>query len=251
MKSTTILVAVVASLVGGVVGAVVFSQLAPPEPTTVPAPVATEVEGYDDSNLRGETRRNSDAIADLQGELLRMEARLQDAEDERAALVEENAKLKETAGNTGEGEVVTKPAESGAGEPASPELEAEVDRAVANALEKVAEKERAEKEAATRKETAGWMGDATTNIVKKLDAELTLTQFQRDRVNEIMANTTERIADLMVSGQGKSEDGREQWDTIWRETSDAIRSEIGSAQQTTYDELVGERGIVSIAWGGK
>lgn len=254
MKSSTILVAVFASLVGGAVGAFVVSQLAPaPEPATVPAPVAAEMEGYDDTALRGETTRNSDAIADLQAELIRIGARLDDLAEERDALIEENTKLKETAGETEPGgEVVTKTNGSDSGgesTPANPELEAEVDRAAAEALKKKDEQRRAEKEAATRKETEGWMGDASATITKKLDAELSLTQYQRDRINEIMANTTQRVADLMAAG--KSDDSRESWDTIWRETNDAIRNEIGSAQQTTYDELVGERGIVSIAWEGK
>ena len=252
MKSTTILVAVVASLVGGVVGALAFSQLAPgDEPTTVTAPVATEVEGYDDSALRADTRRNTDAINDVQGELLRLQDRVDELQDERKALLEENTKLKQHTNETVDVEVVTKPGETDTPRSTSPELEAEVDRAVAAALEKQAEQERAEWEAATRKETEGWMGDARDNITEKLDAKLTLTQFQRDRIGEIMGNTTQRVADLMVSGAGKGDDGREQWDTIWRETTEAIRNELGTAQQTTYDELVGERGIVSIAWDSK
>ncbi|MBZ0134955.1 MAG: hypothetical protein K8I27_01115 [Planctomycetes bacterium] len=250
MKTTTVLAAVIAALVGGVVGALVFSQLAPVAPAPVPTPVAAEADSYDDSAVRSETRRNSDAIANLQGDLLRLQVRLKDADDERAILVNENRKLKEAAAST-EPEGVTAKPDGSTVEPASPELEAKVERALANALEKAAEKERAEKEAATRKQTAGWMGEAGETITKKLDARLALTQYQRDRITEIMADTTDRIADLMVAGQGKSEDGREQWDTIWRETSEAIRNEMGSAQQTTYDELVGERGVVSIAWGGK
>ena len=248
MKFTTILTPVVASLIGGAIGALVVWQIAlAPQPAPVPALAGAQLESYDDSTLRHETKRNAEAIVDLQGELLRTQGRINELALERNSLLEENRQLKDGSAVGAQGEI----REAGASKAEIHELETEVDRAVAEALKKQADQEREEKVAATRNETESWMGDARDNIVSKLDAELSLSQYQRDRIIEIMANTTQRVSELMASGGGKGEDGRTQWNSIWRETGDAIRSELEWAQQSAYDELVGERGIVSIAWEGK
>lgn len=245
MKATTILLVLAASLAGGAVGALIVTWLdVRPKPPTQAAQAPANM---DRQGGKADTQRVGDAITDLQAQLERIEKQLADAREERKDLRAHNEELQASLERAEAGV----PANDSGAEATTPAMEAEVDRAVQEALEKAAENERVEKAAATRRETEGWMGDARDNIVRKLDEKLLLTQFQRDRIGEIMQRTTERIADLMVSGAGKSEDGREQWNAIWQETTDAIRNELGSAQHTTYDELVGERGIVSIAWEGK
>lgn len=258
MKSSSLLLALIAAVVGGVVGAFSFSVIQP-SADPVPRPDdgsigVTPNEPYNDTDLRVALKQSDDELAALRLELGALKTDLSLA---KQAMVEENTKPAaddaKVEGTETEVESET-PAES-SDQPES-ELKAEVDTAVKDALAKAREEEREKEVAAKRNQTEKWVNNGRDRVLKTLDAELNLTVTQRENIARAFDSMNTRISELYEDATVAKENGEDfdwgtEWETLIEDTDAAIRAEIGTAQLHAYDELAGERGFSGIAWPSK
>ncbi|MEZ5990927.1 MAG: hypothetical protein R3E76_01040 [Planctomycetota bacterium] len=255
MKSSSLMLAVIAALLGGIVGAFVFSVVAPPTaaPRQDTASVdAKSAEPYDDGDLRAAVKRSEDELATLRLEIGALTTELNAARRERAGLAGSNKVVTE---EPEEGEV-SPAARAGTPESSDSELKAEVDQAVKDALARAQKEEREKAIAAKRGQTQKWIDDGRERVLKKLDAELSLTTIQRENISKVFDSMNARMADLYEEAETAKENGEAfdwnaEWGALIEDTDAAIRAEIGTAQLPAYDELAGEHGFIGIAWPGK
>lgn len=250
MKPSLVLVIVLAAVAGGVIGGLVvalFSESGEQKPVAVPE--LADIQSYDDRALKAEIRRNA---ADLESARIRfndLAGQLESARDERDALRRENSVL------TGKVERLesVRPA---ALKLADTKDVTEYDRAAQKALERARNKEEAEAVARKEKQMARWMEQGRTRVLETLDKKLSLSQAQRDGISVVLDNLNRRIRELNTAGAAAKESGEDydwqgEWNSALEDAETELRNELSSAQQTTYDELVGEGNISRIAWPDK
>ena len=265
MKPTWLVIAVCASVLAGAGGGYVATQYSAAKPETNKVAVeATDLGGSDDSAINLDVQDKK--IAGLQGDLNSLLLRLEKAERASA----ENAKLKGEIDDLEAriAEIKKAPAvvaTDAAGNPvsanngASPAPgTAEWDAAVAEAMEKKAAEDRAVRDAEREKRMADMMVQRNKTILDKLSTELSLTEVQKTNIDAILSDMNTKRGEVMQRGREAGDSGTEfDWRAEMKVVSDAsleaVKSELSSAQLSTFNELVGEDGSLdSLAggWGG-
>jgi len=268
MKPAWLLIAIFASVLAGAGGGYVATHYlgdAQPKGNTVAAAPIEDL-GTDDSSA--DRKAQDDKIAKLNGDLNALMVRLEAAERAGA----ENAKLKDdikgleskiaelkkagavVAATDGNGNPVA-PANAGSMTPGTPEFDA----AVAEAMEKKAAEDRAARDAERQKRMEEMMANRNKTIVDKLSTELSLTETQKTNITAVLEDMNTKRGEVWKRGEeartnGTEFDWRAEMKTVNDNALEAVKSELSSAQLSTFNELVGEDGSLdSLAggWGGR
>lgn len=253
MKSSALLLAVLCSLGGGIAGGAAVYFVAGMSPNDVSGRVAVAPQSPETSD--GVVQDGEDLTGDLEAMKKRidqLESDLVTAERERRALLDDVDSPQPDAGAAPDSgnETERKPTPV---EVDSPEFKAAVDSAVKDALERARKKEEEEWTAAAEAETERWMEEGKKKLLATLDEKLSLTQYQRDRIGEIYDKMTAQTNGMDEAARkareaGESYDWEKEWEKIDEEAETALRAELGSAQISTYEELVGDGGFSQLLW---
>jgi len=267
MKPAWLLIAIFASVLAGAGGGYVATHYlgdAQPKGNTV---AAAPIEDLGSEDSGADLKAQDDKIAELKGDLSALMVRLEAAERAGA----ENAKLKDdikgleakiaelkkagVVAATDENGNPVAPANAGSMTPGTPEFDA----AVAEAMEKKAAEDRAARDAERQKRMEEMMASRNKTIVDKLSTELSLTEVQKTNISTVLDDMNTKRGEVWKRGEearanGTEFDWRAEMTKVNDEAMEAVKSELSSAQLSTFNELVGEDGnLDSLAggWGGR
>ncbi len=250
MKAQVFAVVILASVCGGLVGGALGKALETASPASTDVPVAgtsdTAVSPEELQLLRQELANQAREIAGLRNEIAA--ASMRDATLERAneGLTQQIKTLKEQEAAASDGEIAIGPAPS----------QSDLDNAVADALRKAREAEKARQEGIDQKKAQEVMQAARGRALKALDAKLNLSPYQRDRLDVIledMNTQTIRLKERSAAADqaGTKFDWQTEWDSIVSTAEQSIRDELDSTQQTAFNAMLEGQGLGGILWAGK
>jgi len=206
-----------------------------PEDKTDLSPLVSK-QGSDISSLRGE-------IDSLVTRIDKAEGRVSSLETEKASLLAEIANLKKAPPVSGGGGGAVVDADS----PSFKE-------AVAKAIEEKDAADRATRDAEREKQMAEFVANANKQMVDTLTEKLALTSDQIPKIKTIVEDMAAKRRDVFTkAGEARQKGEQFDWGTemgaINTAATDAVKNELTSAQQTTFAELTGDRGLSALERG--
>ena len=265
MKPAILLGVIFAGALAGGAGGYVATQLAP-EPARQQAsrPAAIAPEATAGTDLGPAVEGHGKSLNALQMQVAGLESRLADAEAKAKSASESAASLKAELdasrqklndlesrpgaavanGGSTDGSVAVPP------ELGTPEFKAAVDAAI----KEREEQQRKERDAEREREMADRMAQANKSALDKMNEKLVLSVEQQDKIKTHLDAFSNARRDVMRRGMEARQAGTEfNWEqemtTVNNTATEAVRAELSSAQLTTFNEMVGERGVSSLVDG--
>lgn len=253
MKPVLMIAVIFGAVVAGAAGGYVASSMAPePERTSprVAAAADTDAKTESKDDLSPLVSKHGNDIAGLRGEIDSLVSRVDAAEKKVTSLETEKTALQTELSNlkkqpaTGGGTTVPT---------ADPDSVA-FKEAVNKAIEEKEAADRAARDAEREKQMAEFVANANKQMVDRLTTELSLTADQVPKIQAIIEDMSAKRREVWTKGEEARRNGTEfDWGTemgnVTKASTDAVRAELSSAQLTTFNELVGDRGLSALERG--
>jgi hypothetical protein len=253
MKSGMLVIAVLASVIAGAAGGYVAALYGAPEKGSNKVSNVTPVD-MPEAGL--DVKDHTDEIDRLRSDLGALTVRMQGMVDpaEYDILVKKHAELKASVDELKAGGVVVTKGPEGeidAGSIPPAVLETAVDEVIAK---REAEREAA-RQAERERQMEEWNKRRNDAIIERLATELSLTEVQKVNIEVALNDYAAKRRDVWVrNGQarenGEEFDFRAEMATVHTAAADAVRAELSTAQVSTFNELLGERDLESLAGRG-
>lgn len=252
MKPAIMIAVIAGAVVAGGAGGFLATQLAAPTSTPAPTPrqiVADQPDAGTDDDLTPVVSKQGNDIYAMNSKIDGLFRRLEAAEskaaeaDRLAAKLAEVERMIQTAPPAADGTAAPAPAI----DPENPVFREAVSKAI------VAHEE-AERQRRTEEMTAA----QTRRGVETLTERLTLSADQIPKVKAALDDFAIKRRDIMAKGQEAQRNGQEfDWRTemtnVSKAAADVVRNDLTASQLSTFNELVGERGLSAVTdgrWGG-
>jgi hypothetical protein len=261
MKPAWLLIAIFASVLAGAGGGYVATQyMADNQPASNKVAAAPlEDLGGDDATAGSSDQDGK--INKLQGDLNSLLVRLESAEKankENAKLKDDIKKLEGTIAEFKKGGPVVANPDSAEGDPASGETvepvlpsaytSPEFKAAVVDAMNEQQKKDREER-------MQSMIKSRDKRIIDKLSTELNLDESQKTNIQTALDNMHTKYDEVRKRGEearknGTEFDWRAEMKTINDSAVEEVRNQLSSAQQSTFNELLGDSGDLNRLAGG-
>ncbi len=257
MKAPIIVVLIAGAVIaGGGAGLAVSLMTQDPDPT-VTTSQHVDTETYDDRAVQDDVAGLRKDLGTLRVDVTELNDALMDARKERDALYDENTTLKEKIVALESQPADATPTSSGSSvDQDDPAYKAALKEAVKDEVASLRDAEREKKAAAAKKAQDREMKKVTDRAVKRLTDELFLAEYQQANIRKAIESFSTRMQNMKgdaerAQANGEEYDWREEWKQMTEEADTAIRGELDSTQQATYDDLVGDRGVTGLLWPSK
>lgn len=253
MKPVLMIAVIFGAVVAGAAGGYVASSMAPEPERTAPRVAAADNETKTEDtreDLSPLISKQGNDIAGLRGEIDSLVARVDTAEKkvtsletEKTALMTEISNLKKQPASGG-----------GVATPTADPESAAFKEAVIKAIDEKAEADRVAREAEREKQMAEFVANANKQMVTTLTEKLALTSDQVPKIQALIDDRSAKRREVVTKGEEARKNGTEfDWGTemanVDKASTDAVRAELSSAQLSTFNELVGERGLGALERG--
>lgn len=254
MKPGLMIAVIFGAVFAGAAGGYVASSMAP-EPERAPTPRAqvADADHKEDgkADLSPLVSKQGDAISGLRKEIDDLSARVGTAEKRASDAETKNAELLKKVG-----ELEKRPVVAGSGgttPPADPDSMA-FKEAVTKAIEEKEAADRAARDAEREKQMAEFVANANKQLVDRLTTDLALTSDQVPKIKTIIEDMSTKRREVWTKGEEARRNGTQfdwgaEMTAVTKASTDAVRAELSSAQLSTFNELVGDRGLSALERG--
>lgn len=253
MKPVLMIAVIFGAVIAGAAGGYVASSMAPePERTASPRVAVTDNEPRTDdkADLSPLVSKHGNDIAGLRGEIDSLVGRVDAAEKKVISLETEKTALQTELSN-----LKKQPASGGgAATPTADPESVAFKEAVLKAVEEKEAADRAARDAEREKQMAEFVANANKQMVDRLTTELSLTADQVPKIQAIIEDMSTKRREVWTKGEEARRNGTQfDWGTemqaVTKASTDAVRAELSSAQLSTFNELVGDRGLSALERG--
>ncbi len=258
MKPVLMIAVIFGAVIAGAAGGYVASQVAAPAQST-PTPRAAVADAHTDDSkedLKPAVSKHGDEIVSLRKQIDDMMGRLGAAEKdaaEAASLKAQVADLNKKLDAAEKKMATGAPAGGGGGaviDADSPSFKEAVNKAIA---EKDAA-DKAARDAEREKQMADFVANANKQMVDTLTDKLALTSDQIPKIKAVIEDMSTKRRDVFTkAGEARQKGEQFDWGTemgaINTAATEAVKAELTSAQQSTFAELTGERGLSALERG--